>query len=329
MQSMTKLPTISVIIPNYNYARYLPKRIESILDQTYKDFEIIILDDGSRDDSVQVILFYLNLYPNIIKPVIYKENSQSTYKRWNDGAALAAGKYIIFAGADDYCDPTMLGELVSCLENNPGCAVSYCDSYIVDEDGLIKRRASERKRIHQEPITNVLNNQAVVRAYFENAIPIPNASSALIRRHLFEEVGGFNLDYKLAADVLLWIKLSSRADIFFIDRPLNFYRKHGDSATDMYRERYKLIEAYMICASVYYMEGNEKILNKTRNRYGKQLAERIVHDPLFISESGRPIFCHAKKFDKFIFIRVFYFIVSNALLRARHYFKISLFSKSH
>src|SRR3979411_1463222 len=98
-------PQVSVIVPNYNYGRYLSLRLESLLAQTYGNLELIVLDDGSTDDSVSVIQGYEKR--GLVKAVYFQTNSGSTYQRWNDGALLAQGQYLLFAGADDYCDRRM------------------------------------------------------------------------------------------------------------------------------------------------------------------------------------------------------------------------------
>jgi glycosyltransferase involved in cell wall biosynthesis len=100
------MPKISIVLPNYNYARYLDERIQSLLNQTYQDFELIIVDDASTDNSLETIDKYI-ADPRV-KTIFYPNNSGSVYQRWNDGAEIATGEYLIFAGADDSCHPTSL-----------------------------------------------------------------------------------------------------------------------------------------------------------------------------------------------------------------------------
>ena len=89
------IPKISIVLPNYNYARYLDERIQSLLNQTYTDFELIILDDASQDNSIEVIEKY-TADPRV-KTKYFSENSGLTYKRWNDGADIAQGEYLLIA----------------------------------------------------------------------------------------------------------------------------------------------------------------------------------------------------------------------------------------
>ena len=100
-----KQPLVSVIVPNYNYARYMDERMQSILNQTYQNFEIIILDDCSTDNSRKVIEKYRG-NPHVVAIVYNKENSGSTFKQWNKGFSIAKGELIWIAEADDTCKRT-------------------------------------------------------------------------------------------------------------------------------------------------------------------------------------------------------------------------------
>ena len=101
------MPTVSVIVPNYNHARYLRQRIESVLGQTYQDFEVILLDDCSTDESRSVLGEYAK--DPRVRIEFNEKNSGSTFKQWNKGVRLARGEYIWIAESDDYAD-THAGE---------------------------------------------------------------------------------------------------------------------------------------------------------------------------------------------------------------------------
>ena len=116
------MPKVSIVLPNYNYAKYLDERIQSLLNQTYKDFELIILDDASQDNSIEVIEKYRN--DPRVKTKYFSENSGLPYQRWNDGADMAQGEYLLIAGADDSCHPTLLEKLVEKLDNYPHVGLS-------------------------------------------------------------------------------------------------------------------------------------------------------------------------------------------------------------
>ena len=104
-------PLVSVIIPNYNHAKYLRQRINCILQQTYKNIEIIILDDKSTDNSIDVIKEYES-NPFVCKIVLNEQNSGSTFIQWNKGFSLAKGDLIWISESDDFCENTLLQTLV-------------------------------------------------------------------------------------------------------------------------------------------------------------------------------------------------------------------------
>ena len=130
----TIMPKCSVIIPNYNHGPYLNLRIESILRQTYQDFEIIVMDDCSSDNSRAIIESYRG-HPKISKIIINKKNSGSPFGQWKKGIELAKGEWIWIAESDDISEPAFLEEAVRAIEQFPSLDIFYCDSYVVDENG--------------------------------------------------------------------------------------------------------------------------------------------------------------------------------------------------
>ncbi len=127
---------VSVIIPNYNHAPYLDERIESVLNQTYKDFEVIILDDSSTDNSRDVIEKYRG--HEKIRGIVYNEqNSGSTFKQWQKGIALAQGEWIWIAESDDSCEISFLEKMLRGVQGNVG--VVACKVVQIDSNGKIDR----------------------------------------------------------------------------------------------------------------------------------------------------------------------------------------------
>src|SRR5215467_7397297 len=121
------MPTVSAIVPNYNHAPYLRKRIESILAQTYQDFELILLDDCSTDNSREILASYGN--SSKVRIEFNETNSGTPFKQWNKGVRLARGKYIWIAESDDYADDGFLERLASRLDAEPGAGFAYCRSW--------------------------------------------------------------------------------------------------------------------------------------------------------------------------------------------------------
>src|SRR5271166_5069327 len=129
------MPTVTVVTPNYNYARYLPQRLDSILAQTYQDFELIILDNASTDNSREVIESYAK-NPRV-RAIFNAENNGSTFKQWSLGLSHARGQYVWFAEADDYAEPSLLETLVDRLDRHPNVGIAFCQSAAVDEDSNV------------------------------------------------------------------------------------------------------------------------------------------------------------------------------------------------
>jgi len=142
---------ISVIVPNYNHSRYLEKRIDSILNQTFQDFELIILDDCSTDNSKDIIRQYKG--HEKVGNIIFNEcNSGSVFKQWKSGISLAKGEYIWIAESDDCADLEFLYKLLPVLENNKELGFVYCNSHVIDENGVIgvETLADVRNRLSKQ-----------------------------------------------------------------------------------------------------------------------------------------------------------------------------------
>src|SRR5258708_5869766 len=123
-------PEISVIIPNYNHAPYLRQRIDSVLNQTYHDFEVVILDDNSTDGSGEIINSYRS-QPRI-KIIDFSEiNSGNPFRQWEKGLRLSSGEWVWIAESDDYAAPTFLEKMINTVKDKPNIGMAYCDSIVV------------------------------------------------------------------------------------------------------------------------------------------------------------------------------------------------------
>jgi len=121
-----------VIVPNYNHARFLGRRLDSILGQTYRDFEIILLDDASTDGSAELCEQFARLHSCTF--IHNDKNSGSAFKQWNNGIGLASGRYVWIAESDDFADERFLEVMTGTLDRNPACGLAYCQSLRVDEE---------------------------------------------------------------------------------------------------------------------------------------------------------------------------------------------------
>jgi glycosyltransferase involved in cell wall biosynthesis len=220
------MPKVSVVLPNYNYARFLDERFRSFLNQTFSDFELIVVDDGSTDGSLEVIRRYAG-DPRITTR-LFAANGGSVCRRWNDGARMARGEYLLFALSDDSCEPRMLETLVAALDAHPSAGLAYCQSWIIDAEG---RRLHSGKDWHDalDPAhwasDHVNGGADELRRYLFLTCTIPCPSAVMMRRQLFVDVGGLD-KLRLVADWKLWAQILARSDVAFAAAPLCLFRTH-------------------------------------------------------------------------------------------------------
>jgi glycosyltransferase involved in cell wall biosynthesis len=223
------VPKVSIIIPNYNHDRFLPKRIQTIFDQTFQDFEIIYLDDASTDESDRAIAPYIPRFTHVVKNVT---NSGIPFKQWNKGASLAQGEYLWIAESDDYADKHFLERLVDVLDRHPNVGITYCQSWGIDEsDRILQSWKLNTDELDEERWQQdfVNDGQDECRRYLIYKNTIPNASGTLIRRSVYEQIGGAEESLRLCGDWLTWIKMLMISDIAFVAAPLNYFRTHDRS----------------------------------------------------------------------------------------------------
>ncbi|HWG58347.1 MAG TPA: glycosyltransferase [Candidatus Acidoferrales bacterium] len=224
------MPKVSVIVPNYNHARFLTKRIESILGQTFQDFELILLDDCSNDESRSILSRYSD-EPRV-KLQLNDANSGSTFRQWNKGARLARGEYVWMAESDDYADRRFLERLVAVLDTEPAAAFAYCRSWCVTSDDRVDGFGDwyldviDPKRWRS---SFCVSGNAEFVNYLARCCVIPNASAVLFRRSEYLSAGGADEQLRVSGDWKLWAALALRGKVAFVDEPLNYYRTDEQS----------------------------------------------------------------------------------------------------
>lgn len=227
-------PKVSVIVPNYNHASYLRRRLESIVNQTFQDFELILLDDCSTDDSLTILNEYLQ-HPKIGAFEFSKKNSGSTFAQWNKGVNLAKGKYVWIAESDDYCEPDFLQILISNMEKNEEVGLAYSISRIVDEIGNESTflQSSFQPDVDSFSFFNksfVGNGKQLLKDAMYSMNIVPNASAVVFKRNLYLKIGGADESMKLYGDWLLWSKMLVDTQYYFhADAPLNSFRVHTET----------------------------------------------------------------------------------------------------
>ena len=222
-------PKVTAIIPNYNHAEFLRRRIDSVMNQTYQEFEVVILDDCSSDSSREIIETYRNNQK--VSHIVYNEsNSGSTFKQWNKGVKLALGDYIWLAESDDFADKRFLERMVPLLERNPKVGIAKCRSFEVDNNGNILRLLEEdRPRDWSKSFTISGRDECLNQIKY--GISINNASATLIRKGIYEEIGFADESYRLAGDWDTWARILTKSDFAYLSEPLNFMRRaHNNTA---------------------------------------------------------------------------------------------------
>ena len=204
-------PTVSVIIPAYNAASFVQETIKSVLDQTFHDFELIVVDDGSTDQTSEIIKKYKD------KRIRYffKSNSGVSETR-NFGLENAKGDVVAFLDADDLFLPTNLEKKVFYLRANP-------------ETDLVHSSEIRFSSATGENITTVFGSEGKVLekllAMRGNVIHSP--SSVVVRKRLLDQVGGFDPKLSTSADWDMWVRLSAKTPFGYIPEPLVKYRVHA------------------------------------------------------------------------------------------------------
>jgi glycosyltransferase involved in cell wall biosynthesis len=222
------MPRVSVIVPNYNHARFLPKRIDSVLRQTFQDFELILLDDCSTDESRPILSEYAS--DPRVRLELNEVNSGSPFKQWSKGIRIARGELIWIAESDDYADARLLERLVAILENDPAVAFAYCRSWVVDEDDNL-HGFEDSCLGHLEPHRWEADFYADGRQECQNHFiynnPAANASSVVFRRAACELVGGVDETMRTSGDWKLWAAMALTGKVAYLSEPLNYYRLHN------------------------------------------------------------------------------------------------------
>tara|TARA_Y100000590_G_scaffold470185_1_gene662611 strand:+ start:4368 stop:5720 length:1353 start_codon:yes stop_codon:yes gene_type:complete len=205
------MPAVTVYVTNYNYGKFLDQAINSILDQTYRNFEILIIDDGSNDNSKQIIKKYEDI-ENVF--TVYQSNN-GLNKSNNIALKMARGKYLIRLDADDYLDPHALELMVSKLDEHKDIALVFPDYYEVDIDGNILKQIQRH------------NFDKDVTLFDQPA----HGACTMIRKNVLMQVGGYDESEKKQDGYDIWIKIIDKYKISNINLPLFFYRQHQNNLT--------------------------------------------------------------------------------------------------
>lgn len=220
------MPTVSVIVPNYNHASFLGQRIDSILGQTFQDFELILLDDSSTDGSWGILEDYRN-NPHVSHLIQNESNSGSAFRQWKKGIELAQGKWIWIAESDDYAEPSFLGRLMAEVQNTPDCVLAYADTWWVDQQG---------NTLWETPHNNMVNTYSgrdFIRKKQATCNSIANVSECIFRRDCYRPSESYRYEHmRLCGDWLFYVLLAEQGRVVEVKEPLSYYRQHGSNISN-------------------------------------------------------------------------------------------------
>ena len=307
------MPTVSVIVPNYNHARFLPGRLESIFNQTFLDFEVILLDDFSTDNSRSVIESFRD-HPKLIHILYNEKNSGSTFKQWQKGLELAKGKYIWIAESDDVADPDFLKILSAALEEYQSASIAYCQSVVIN--------ASDRVLYSNEKWTRDVNyvdwskpfqirGEDAIRNMFIFKNIIPNASAVLFRREMLKNLTADFTQFKYTGDWLVWIEGLTSGGLYYTPLQLNKFRIHENvtrKRKTIEKNAKYLLEIYSIHKHVSKKIAVPLDLKKRSLDYLAGKVYREMRIQKFLTARGFLLVCKLQLYDPLLLWRLLKYI---------------------
>jgi glycosyltransferase involved in cell wall biosynthesis len=237
---------VSVVFTSYNHQKYLKQALDSIVNQTYSNIEIIVVDDNSTDGSRQILKDYednpkVNLH-------LLEKNTGSYVKASNYGARLAKGEYLLFAQCDDHADSEQIEKLVNAFKVDKNIGVVYSKSNLIDKNGAIYdddfrgRESSFKKKCAFDTIIT----STEMRRFLSYSCVIPNLSAAIVKTDLYLKVGKLSEEYLVAADWAFWLALAEETDFYYLTCPLNNFRQHETTIRSKIKIEKQIFEIYTL-----------------------------------------------------------------------------------
>ena len=252
-----KSPRISVLMPTYNFARYLPEAIESVLHQNFKDFELLIVDDASKDNSAEII----KAYAARDSRVRYKINSPNLgmVPNWNLCMDMACGEYLKFLFGDDaLCSRDALGTMVEMLDKNPKATLAASARKILDENS---QAIDVWSHLGKSGVKNGIDVIVDCLAQTRNLVGEP--SVVMFRKRDAERK--FDTRYRQLVDQEYWFYLLGRGDLIYTSEPLCSFRTHPQQQTAVNRVNQVGEREHILLLKEYYFRP------EVRQRNGRQI----------------------------------------------------------
>lgn len=262
---MDKINLVSIVLPSFNGEKYIKQSIESCLNQTYKNIELIVVDDCSSDRTPEIV----KSFPQENIRYLRNEANLGLAKSLNVGFKQAKGEYLTWASDDNYYSDDAIKTMVEYLDLHPETGFVYSNFYQIDENGDIKK---------------------IFRTAGPDEIEMKNCigPSFLYRRSVYEEIGGYNPDFFLAEDYEYWLRVNKKFKINKIEGYLCYYRLHPKSLRSK-NESYKIEEQAELAsdklvrpAMRYYHKGKTMFRKKDYGNALGLLLKAFIREPLNI-----------------------------------------------
>jgi len=227
---------VSVVVTSYNHAGFLERRMDSLISQTYQDIEILVIDDCSTENNVEILRRYES-HPKI--QLLLRKQNGGVVSATNQGIEMSSGEFVIIAQCDDDCDPRMIERLVGALKSHPTAGIAFCRSQLVDQnDQVIGDDYSTRERsFRKRCTTDVVVRGAEMSRFLLHSCVIPNMSALLMRRDCLAAVGALSGAYAVCWDWELFFRVAARYDVSYVAEPLNRFRQHKNTIRSVTKNR--------------------------------------------------------------------------------------------
>lgn len=290
------MPRVSVIVPNYNHSRFLRQRLDSIFNQTYQDFEVILLDDASTDNSTAILSEYAKR-PQVSHYVVNKKNSGSSFKQWQKGIELAKGEFTWIAESDDVADVSFLQKAIEKFDRYPQSGVVACNFSYIDEHDQVSH-----KTFQDQHFDECLKGDFFIQHYMTTRNRLANASSVVFKKELVKEFDSAILSMRYCGDWLFWVQLIQQTCVYILSEELNFFRKHSNNvSTNAERQGLFFIEGL----SVY-----KYILKEYKDRFPDLQKQNALWAIKLVNSN----------FEKKVLIRIVYKLISTPNVLARFFY---------
>lgn len=215
---MTEQPLVSILIANFNNARFITETLDSALGQTYSNLEIVIIDDGSTDDSRRVIKEYMARHQDVAFKYVQNSDNQGCGRIKRQCIESSSGAFFTFLDPEDTIVPEAIATLMQVLLDHLDLGIAYCTHFLCNE-------ALEPQGVSTYP-GKIPDGQSHLTSTGGHI-----SALAVCRRAVYDKTEGINATYQVSEDQDLYLKMEEQAPVCYIDKPMYYYRKHGHNSS--------------------------------------------------------------------------------------------------